>query len=269
MACYRSRYLAVAFRALVSSRRVSRGRSSSSWAAIAFITVTPSLAGVRQPVMTNPAMTERVRNLFIFSMRVSFEIWLTIFRSRRINYRFDLRDTGCRKATDRFVVAYTVGADQCVAPDLIYRSPPGPQFTETDDGVKRWDRAYLLILLWSWLAESAVSELATDPPLTEEISNESRSLQILRYSMSVGSLKRTVNLTLPCPNCGKSAAPRFPGSRLDAVSSGGKMTSELRNSISSIWLNRERRANSLRDSRASPPCRRITSIRFMLRPSWP
>jgi PemK-like, MazF-like toxin of type II toxin-antitoxin system len=41
------------------------------------------------------------------------------------------------------------------------------------------------------------------------------------YSRSLGSLKSTPSLMLPWPNCGKPAALGFPGSRLEAVSSGG------------------------------------------------
>ena len=50
------------------------------------------------------------------------------------------------------------------------------------------------------------------------------------HSISDGLLKSTVSLTLPCPNCGNHAASRLPGSRLEAVSSGGKITSEFKNS---------------------------------------
>src|SRR5215472_2651569 len=50
------------------------------------------------------------------------------------------------------------------------------------------------------------------------------------YSGSLGLLNNTVSLMLPCPNCGKLAAWRFPGSRLDAVSSGGKRISEFKKS---------------------------------------
>ncbi len=48
------------------------------------------------------------------------------------------------------------------------------------------------------------------------------------YSRSLGLLNSTVSFMLPCPICGNPSAPRFPGSRFDAVSSGGKRTSALR-----------------------------------------
>src|SRR5947207_1242741 len=52
----------------------------------------------------------------------------------------------------------------------------------------------------------------------------------LTYSGSAGLLKSTPSFMLPCPACGKLVALGFPGSRFDAVSSGGKSTSELRKS---------------------------------------
>jgi hypothetical protein len=48
------------------------------------------------------------------------------------------------------------------------------------------------------------------------------------YSTSVGSLNKTVSLMLPCPNCGYPVAAGLPGSRFEAVSSGGNNTSEFR-----------------------------------------
>jgi HlyD family secretion protein len=51
----------------------------------------------------------------------------------------------------------------------------------------------------------------------------------IAHSGSLGSLNRSVSLMLPCPNCGKLTRLRFPGSRFEAVSSGGKMINELRN----------------------------------------
>src|SRR6266404_2178548 len=49
------------------------------------------------------------------------------------------------------------------------------------------------------------------------------------YSGSAGSLNSTVNLMLPWPNCGNPFFVGSPGSRFDAVSSGGNSTSEFRN----------------------------------------
>src|SRR5215813_13158805 len=89
------------------------------------------------------------------------------------------------------------------------------------------------------------------------------------HSGSVGSLKRTVSLILPCPNCGNPAAFLFPGSRFDAVSSAGKITSEFRNSSKSRRRPGVSAAKVLRAACASPPCRRITSVKLILRPSWP
>src|SRR5689334_25435352 len=75
------------------------------------------------------------------------------------------------------------------------------------------------------------------PPSAPYFSNFSpqyynrHSLYLQSYhSTSDGLLKSTVSLTLPCPNCGNEKTLRFPGSRLDAVSSGGKITKDLRNS---------------------------------------
>src|SRR5215204_5809159 len=56
----------------------------------------------------------------------------------------------------------------------------------------------------------------------------------LPHSGSFGLLKSALSLMLPCPNCGKLKALRLPGSSVDAVSSGGKMTSELRNAMTRI-----------------------------------
>ncbi len=54
-------------------------------------------------------------------------------------------------------------------------------------------------------------------------------LNRLFHSGSVGSLNRTVSFMLPCPNWGKFGVVRTPGSRVEAVSSGGKRTRESRN----------------------------------------
>src|SRR5262249_40255381 len=89
------------------------------------------------------------------------------------------------------------------------------------------------------------------------------------YSRSVGSLKRAPSLMLPWATCGNPAAVGSPGSRFEAVSSGGKRTSEARKSISAPRPAGPRRANASRDAWASPPWRRITSVRLILRPSWP
>jgi len=48
------------------------------------------------------------------------------------------------------------------------------------------------------------------------------------HSGSVVSLNSTVNLMLPWPNCGKLGFVGSPGSKVDAVSSGGNNTSEFR-----------------------------------------
>src|SRR5262245_19132709 len=66
------------------------------------------------------------------------------------------------------------------------------------------------------------------------------------YSGSLGLLKRTVNLMLPCPNCGKFGALRFPGSRFDAVSSGGKRIRERRKLIRSSCCSADRLAKASR-----------------------
>ena len=50
----------------------------------------------------------------------------------------------------------------------------------------------------------------------------------------VGSLNSTGKRMLPCPRCGKPGAFGFPGSRFEAVSSGGNSTSEFRNSSTAV-----------------------------------
>src|SRR6266481_2192147 len=80
------------------------------------------------------------------------------------------------------------------------------------------------------------------------------------HSGSLGLLKRTVNLILPCPFCGKLGALGFPGSKLEAVSSGGNNESvsrKCRRSPASPWPPFCRSwldmANASRDAWASPP----------------
>src|SRR5882672_12639079 len=89
------------------------------------------------------------------------------------------------------------------------------------------------------------------------------------YSGSAGLLNSTVNLMLPWPNCGKPSLVWSPGSRLDAVSSGGNNTSELRNVCSATCSPLGKPAYLSRDACASPPWRRVTSCSVMLRPSCP
>src|SRR5262249_58109276 len=89
------------------------------------------------------------------------------------------------------------------------------------------------------------------------------------YSGSLGSLNSTVSLMLPWPCCGKPGVFGSPGSRFDAVSSGGNSTSDSRNRRTASCLDSESWAKASRDACASPSWRRITSLRFMLRPSWP
>lgn len=77
------------------------------------------------------------------------------------------------------------------------------------------------------------------PRHTEELQkNDSASgmdaLTRTHYSGSVGSLNSDVNLILPCPNCGKLGLAGSPGSKFDAVSSGGNNTSELRSACNDI-----------------------------------
>src|SRR5439155_4238999 len=80
------------------------------------------------------------------------------------------------------------------------------------------------------------------------------------YSGSAGLLKSALSLMLPWPNWGKPAAARFPAFRLDAVSSGGKITSEFRNASTASRSGRERPSKASRAALASPPCRRMTSV---------
>src|SRR5262249_5245982 len=89
------------------------------------------------------------------------------------------------------------------------------------------------------------------------------------YSLSIGSSNSTPSLTLPCPSCGKPDAFGLPGSRFDAVSSGGNSTSVSRNSRTAIRPPAPSPAKASRAAWASPPWRRITSVRLRLRPSWP
>ena len=89
------------------------------------------------------------------------------------------------------------------------------------------------------------------------------------YSGSFGLLNNAPSLILPCPTCGKSGSLRSPGSRFEAVSSGGKTISELKNSITSLCFKSFFAANRSRADCASPPCLRITSVSVMLLPSWP
>ena len=51
----------------------------------------------------------------------------------------------------------------------------------------------------------------------------------MAYSGSVGSSKSAVNLMLPWLNCGKPGVFGLPGSRFEAVSSGGNRICEFRN----------------------------------------
>jgi hypothetical protein len=48
------------------------------------------------------------------------------------------------------------------------------------------------------------------------------------HSIRDGLVNSAVSLILPCPNCGKPARVGSPGSRFDAVSSGGNRIKELR-----------------------------------------
>src|SRR5215475_6669024 len=89
------------------------------------------------------------------------------------------------------------------------------------------------------------------------------------YSGSPGLLKSTVKRMLPWPNCGKPVANGSPGSRLDAVSSGGNRMSEFKKAMTDDWSNADDLANESRAELASPPCRKMTSKRLTLRPSWP
>src|SRR6267142_6424510 len=89
------------------------------------------------------------------------------------------------------------------------------------------------------------------------------------YSGSFGLLKSAVSLMLPCPNWGKPNVLRLPGSSVEAVSSGGKRTSELSNASTRSCCSDGSAAKASRADWASPPWRKITSIKLMLRPSWP
>src|SRR5678815_2876680 len=73
------------------------------------------------------------------------------------------------------------------------------------------------------------------------------------YSGSFGLLKSPLSLMLPCPNCGKLKALRFPGSSVEAVSSGGKITSELRNAMTRDCCSDDMFTKALRAACASPP----------------
>src|SRR5262245_3671609 len=89
-----------------------------------------------------------------------------------------------------------------------------------------------------------------------------------RYS-GPGVVKSTLSLMLPWPLWGKFGSDGFPGSRFEAVSSGGKMMRLSRASRSQrccIW---DWATNWSRACWASPPWRRMTSRKLMLRPSWP
>src|SRR5215475_10689808 len=99
---------------------------------------------------------------------------------------------------------------------------------------------------------------------------ESPGLQTkVPHSGSVGSLNNTVSLILPWPYCGKFGVAGCPGSRLEAVSSGGNNTSEFRNVITLCCEYQGKAENALREFRASPPWRRMISLSVMLRPSCP
>src|SRR5262249_2050825 len=91
----------------------------------------------------------------------------------------------------------------------------------------------------------------------------------LPYSKSVGSLNRPESLMLPWPHRGQLGWVGSAGSRLDAVSSGGNKTSEFRNA-SKLFISAELRlAKASLCACASPPWRRMTALRVMLRPSCP
>src|SRR6266571_6121043 len=83
--------------------------------------------------------------------------------------------------------------------------------------------------------------LATRGPATNTSSQRQILLNCWRlsfrcsYSGSEGLLNNTVNLMLPCPNCGKLVLLGSPGSRFDAVSSGGNRIRELRKACSAFW----------------------------------
>src|SRR5437016_2337929 len=89
------------------------------------------------------------------------------------------------------------------------------------------------------------------------------------HSISAGLLNKTVSLIDPCPTCGKPELVGTPGSRVEAVSSGGKRTREFKKAITSARCSGSAVANALRAVWASPPCRKITSFRLTLRPSCP
>jgi hypothetical protein len=74
---------------------------------------------------------------------------------------------------------------------------------------------------------------------------------------------------LPWPNCGKFCFVKSAGSRFDAVSSGGNRTKYSRNASRLLaWVGFSA-AKALQAACASPPCRRITSVRVLLRPWCP
>ena len=84
-----------------------------------------------------------------------------------------------------------------------------------------------------------------------------------------GVVKSTPSLMLPWPLWGKFGSDGFPGARPEAVSAGGKRMRLSRASRSQrccIW---DRATNWSRACWASPPWRRMTSRKLMLRPSWP
>jgi hypothetical protein len=122
-------------------------------------------------------------------------------------------------------------------------------------------------------AEAALVKLNGHPAESEPSRCRRRrgSSAPMPHSGSFGLLKRTVNLMLPCPLCGKLGALGFPGSKLEAVSSGGNNTSVSRkcnmSKASPSFPSVKRLANASLDAWASPPWRRITSVKLMLRPS--
>ena len=72
-------------------------------------------------------------------------------------------------------------------------------------------------------------------------------------SRSVGSSNSTVSLMLPCPACGKFDVDGFPGSSVDAVSSGGNRISEFKNVMTASELLPSKAANAFRERCDSPP----------------